>query len=245
MISVPDTASPRPRASRITAAVVLLGVFSAGAARAEGDLLWAGYLGFTTDRVVRGLSWTAGRPSAQIGGEVEWQREWFAGFYLANVDYVESPRNPLDRHVELDVYAGYRKAYDNFAWDATVVRYNYPGDSRYDYYEGSVGIHYLDKYSLLVNRSFEALSPLDAGGSVEFRASHHATGRLSFTGGVGYRHYKRQSWDFVYADAGVALLLGPVTLDLRAYTTFDEDDYFYTSQAGGDRIVFSITFGGN
>jgi uncharacterized protein (TIGR02001 family) len=96
---------------------------------------------FATDYVFRGISQTDGNPAVQGNLGYDHRSGFYAGMWGSNVDDLIS-----NGSVEIDLYGGYTRGFDNLGLDFAVLYYAYPGDDasrpRSDYLEVFAGLDY-------------------------------------------------------------------------------------------------------
>ena len=94
---------------------------------------------FVSDYAFRGLSQTAENPTVQGGFDYEYlPAGLYAGTWGSGVDFE-------DASVEMDFYAGWRRAWDGLTVDLGAIYYAYPGaesDLNYDFWEVSAAAGY-------------------------------------------------------------------------------------------------------
>ena len=88
----------------ITAAP-LLHVLPASAEETKKDWTIAGNVGATTDYVFRGVSQSAEKPAVQANIDVAY-KQFYAGIFFSNVDFVGQAPGPGVGVAEVDYYAG-------------------------------------------------------------------------------------------------------------------------------------------
>src|SRR5688572_11170604 len=92
----------------------------------------AGSVALTSDYPFRGVSQTAGDPALQAGLEYSAGAGFYAGAWGSNIRWLSdlsTPAAPISSSLELDVYAGYRRALGEHAsLDIGAIGYVFPGD---------------------------------------------------------------------------------------------------------------------
>lgn len=220
--------------------VALLGLVASPLAAAAG---FGATLGASSDNVFRGVSESAGDPSAQAGAHYAWDSGAFAGLRGATV----KPRVTYGTRdtVELDAFAGYGTAWGD-AWNvrALLVQYDYPWSDprRPGYAEVALGATWRGRLTLSV-----ALSPgkpgrggrRDPAYDYELALRWPLAGRLSLDAGVGYYDLRRV-YDIAYAywSAGVSRTWRQATLGI-AWIGADAEARDAYGDLAEDRIVAS------
>jgi uncharacterized protein (TIGR02001 family) len=117
-------------------------VVMTGAAQAAGlSSTWT----ITTDYDFRGITQTAHDAALQGSVDYAWATGFSVGAWVSNINF----DNCCDEKVELDLYGGYSKSFDNgFGFTVNGVYYTYPGSSygpglpNLSYWEANVGGSY-------------------------------------------------------------------------------------------------------
>jgi uncharacterized protein (TIGR02001 family) len=79
---------------------------------------------FTTDYDFRGISQTAKNPALSASVDYGWDSGFSVGAWASNLDFGDI----ADEKIELDVYGGYSKSFENgWSWTANGIYYAYPG----------------------------------------------------------------------------------------------------------------------
>lgn len=196
----------------------------------------------TTDYVWRGSTQTRGNPAAQAGFKVSGESGLYLSAWGSNVEF--GPGS--DAGSELDIAAGWRGHLGrNWALDAGIVRYHYPGTVRdLDWTELNGTLTYRDNYWASAGWSDQALG-YDAQGlytllGARLPISRHI--RLEATLGhyflddavlarSGYTHGSLSAvWAF---DAAFEVRLTAHATDARAESIFGHD-------AAGNRIELAL-----
>jgi uncharacterized protein (TIGR02001 family) len=105
-------------------------------------------VGFYSNYVFRGISYTNNRPAIQGGFDYTTPSGWYVGTYGTNVsnddltDFKQTPPAP-NRNVsmEWDLYGGYNgKINDDLTWSAGLLNFGYPGSTHLDTLEANASI---------------------------------------------------------------------------------------------------------
>ena len=115
-------------ASRTTIAFALLLACAPPSARAGTS----GSVALTSDYLFRGVSQTATDSALQAGVEYSADAGFYAGAWGSNISWLSdlsTQEAPVSSSLELDVYAGYRRALgERASLDVGAIGYFYPGD---------------------------------------------------------------------------------------------------------------------
>lgn len=99
----------------------------------------SGNAGLVSDYIFRGVTQTSENPTVQGGFDYEYVPAGvYAGTWASGVDFE-------DASVEVDLYGGWRRAWDQLTVDFGAIYYGYPGaedDLNYDYWEASAAAGY-------------------------------------------------------------------------------------------------------
>ena len=168
---------------------------------------------------------------------------FFAGGFVANVEYAAERYFREPRELELNVYAGYQWQGRDWSTNLQISHYVYPDiEISYDYSLATVNFALRDRYFLALGSSDDYLGLF--GRSYEARAGvalplPHAlelginTGRFEATE-IGDTKYS-------FWDLGISRVLGRYALDLR-YHGNDYDGESLYGDAGDHRFVLSVAY---
>jgi len=222
----------------------LLAWASAGAAAADE---FHGYLTVTTDYVFRGISQSNEEPSLQAGLDYAHEGGFFAGLFIAGIDYPQSPYLPDQGSYELDAYVGFsRPAGRDFSWDIALLHYGYPDSEASDssYQELGFNLHYRDVVRLGATVSEDARNGGAGAWTVELELRRALSDHFEISGTLGRYTFSRSDWgDYLYWDVGVSATRGPWTFDLRAFGTSDEAESLAKPRLIRDRVTASVSLG--
>jgi uncharacterized protein (TIGR02001 family) len=216
-------------------------------AYAEGVQVVSGSLGGTSDFVFRGLSLTRGKPAAQASLDIEFQREFYAGAFVATADPNPGPSPP----VEMDFWAGrYWRMSEDFSGDLRLSQYAYPDDPRkknYDRTELTATFGYRNRLfaAAIYSPNTEAVGSTggyDKGNAWALELSGRHALNENFTISAGFGHY---GLDEVYHDSynyWNATLIGtfrPFELQLAYLGISSNADEHFTADSVGDRVALT------
>jgi uncharacterized protein (TIGR02001 family) len=200
-----------------------------------------GYVTLATAYWKRGLAQNEGA-SAQAGIDFEHRSGFYAGGWVANVDFAREYNQNEPRRVEADIYTGYHKRQQQWSWNVGLGHYVYPGTAvNYDYNEVSAtfGIRerffytaaYADSYYGLWRSSFnqEVSVAFPLRGNFEIGA---AAGKFKVSGNV---------LDVTYWNVGVSKLVRRLAIDVRYYDgNYPSVSYF--GDPDGNHLVLSLSY---
>jgi uncharacterized protein (TIGR02001 family) len=223
---------------------VLLALAGAGAAHADE---FHGYATATTDYVFRGISQSNEGPSLQAGLDYASPGGFFAGLFVAGIDYPETRFRADSGNVEWDGYVGYsRPAGRDFAWDIALIHYDYPQSEADDtsYQELGFNLHYRDVARFGVTASDDARSSGASAWTAELELRLALGGHFLASGTLGHYAFSRSDWrDYRYFDLGLSATRGAWTFDLRWFGTSDEAESIAGPRLTRDRVVASVSIG--
>jgi uncharacterized protein (TIGR02001 family) len=132
------------KASPLLALVLAALVAALAPCAARGEVVPAGFVGVTSDYVLRGVSLSNGQPALQGDLHLSLSGGWSAGFWSSQVRLV-----PHSVSAELDAYLQWHGAVsEDFDLSAVVTHYSYPGDPRpvsYSYDELGTSLSWRDE----------------------------------------------------------------------------------------------------
>jgi len=217
----------------------------------------------TTDYVSRGISYSHEDPAIQGTFDYAHPCGGFAGIWASSWD-----DGGYSNDIELGYYAGYAGAVGNLDYSLSANYYNYPGakddGAEFDYIEfvGSashtiesplpaelgLGISYSPEYSgeegTMLYNNFIAEILLPKSFSLGFEV-----GRMDVDGdkttGNGMGLDGQDGYDYIHWRVGISSVLKGFGLDLSYHSTNEKEffEHFYGFDAGGDRIVFTMSRG--
>jgi uncharacterized protein (TIGR02001 family) len=228
------------RAARRSLAL-LLGLLATLPAGAAG---FGATLGASSDNVFRGISESAGDPSAQAGAYYAWDSGAFAGLRAATI----KPRVTYGTRdtVELDAYAGYGTAWgDDWNVRAMLVRYDYPWSNprRPGYDELALAATWRGQLTLSAAAAPDKPGPgdwRDRAYDYELALRWPVGGALSLDAGAGYYDLRRTyGIAYAYWSAGVTCAWKQATFAL-AWIGADGDARDGYGEAADPRVVASV-----
>lgn len=226
----------------LSALLLALACDSAESQLPEGNLRLA--LLLASDYRHNGLSQTDSDTAARVSLDYSRAAGWFAGGYLANVEYAAEKNFREPRDLEVNVYGGYEWRRADWATNVQLSRYVYPGASvDYDYNEASANFAFRDRWFLELGTSDDYLGVF--GTSYRYRAGFAlpiaASLELGVNGGE-FRATEVFNTRYGFWDAGLSRIVGRFALDLR----YHDNSYYgwsiYGSTGEDDRWVLSATF---
>jgi len=200
-----------------------------------------GYLTLSTAYWKRGLAQNQG-PSAQAGIDYEHRNGFYAGGWLANVDFAREYNQDEPRRIEADIYAGYHKRQQQWSWNVGLGHYVYPGTAvNYDYNEVSAtfGIRERFFYTAAYADSYYGLwrSSLNHEVSLAFPLR----GNFEIGAAVGKFKVGGDVLDLTYWNVGVSKLVRRLAIDLRYYDgNYPSVSYFGDPNA--NKLVLSLSY---
>jgi uncharacterized protein (TIGR02001 family) len=104
-------------------------------------------ISLATDYRQNGLSQNYGKPSWRLAVDYEHDSGFFAGGFLANVEYEAEASRRTPRDLQADFYAGYVWRGSEWTTSVSMSRYIYPDiDFRYDYTLATASASFRDRY---------------------------------------------------------------------------------------------------
>lgn len=233
--------------SRILWWVALVGSYAAFVpevpAQLSGDNLGA-YLTLGSDYRNRGLSQTGEDASVQIGIDYQHDSGFFAGGWVANVEFAAEQRIRSDpRDLEFDYYAGYQRQLDDWSLTGTLVHYSFPGASvSYDYSEVFGNIGYRERIFLNISYTDSLLSHNQSALNYELSVALPLPWSMELGAALGsFESDDVVGGDFAHWHLGVSKLVGRLVLDLRYHDT-DYDFVTHLGDPASERWVFSLSY---
>lgn len=227
--------------------VVLSGIAWSGSCRiADADELH-GYLTVGSDYVFRGISQSNDQPAVQGGLDYSHRSGMFAGIFIAPVEFPDNSFGEDLRDTEFDVYLGYRRELGgDWAWDAALLHYGYPGSGDFDYAydELALNLHYRDSARFGATISENAISGQSTGWTVEVELRRPLGARAQYSGSLGRYEFERADWgDYYYWDLGLSTTVGALVFDLRYFDTSSEAASVAGTPLTRARLVASLSIG--
>jgi len=190
-----------------------------------------------------GLSATASGPVARFAADYEHQSGFFAGGFLANVEYYAERYYKTPRDYQVNVYAGYIRRGTTWTTSVSASRYVYPGISfRYDYTQLAVNASFRDRLFFGAGHSDNFLS-------IDRTAYHYHAGvalpaKWDLEIGINagrFRSSELFGTEYSFWDIGVSRALRRFAFDLRYHdNTYDRSTIL--GDGGGDRWVLSVAY---
>ncbi len=176
----------------------------------------------TTDYRQRGLTQSDHNVAYQGLLEHEFTNGLFFGIWSSSVDFGSFD----NRYLELDYFAGFgRRLSPNFAFDVSVTRYTYHGDSgrvNYDSTEYMASIYVGDRWLFSTGVADNWLSLDEATNFVEGSYRYPLPLKLTLDATLGLQTMPKPFPDYTYGELGISRPIGPV--DVRVgYATVDDD----------------------
>jgi uncharacterized protein (TIGR02001 family) len=197
-----------------------------------------------SDYFDRGLRQTGAGPALRIAADFTHGSGFFAGGFIANVEYQIESAFSRPRDTQLNVYAGYERRGRNWTAAVMLSRYRYPDlVISYDYTQIAatagfrdrffVGAAYADDWLGIGGSSYRydvgATLPLERNFELGATLGRMHTGAL-FLGG-----------SFTYWDVGVSKVIDRFALDLRYHqATLDRPTLL--GSPDGERWALSVTY---
>jgi uncharacterized protein (TIGR02001 family) len=225
--------------SIVCIALAILPGRSALAQRAESSLHAA--LTLMSDYKHAGLSQSGSEPAAKLSVDYAHRSGFFAGGFLANVEYAAEYGSATPRDLQLDVYAGYEWRGSRWSANAIVSRYLYPDiDIRYDYTQTSLNAGFRDRYFFGASYSRNFFS-IDRP-AYQYYAGAAVPLPQDMELGINLGRYRSSGlFSYTFWDIGISKTLRRFALDFR----YHDNTYDRTTRLGdghGDRWVFSVSY---
>lgn len=224
------------RLPRLVAATAAAALLLAGHARA-GDL--SGSAALTTDYVWRGSTQSDGGPAAQAGFKLAADSGFYGSVWGSSVDFPAVP----DASTELDITLGWgRSLGENWAVDANVLRYVYPGTQGLDWNEVNATATYRQSVWLGVGHSTNALALHDRGTYAQVGGKHAFGERFRVEGGIAHYALGGAAVDgYSHAWAsGVWTLRGATELRATLHDTDDRARALFGDDFAGRRVELAL-----
>jgi uncharacterized protein (TIGR02001 family) len=205
----------------LSASLASLLVGGCGPAVANSDAIpFSASVTLASDYMLRGFSQTKGNPALQGGIAWTGPSGWMAGAWGSSVDFVDEDLPSDGAHVELDTYVGHSWSLsERLAFDATLIRYTYPGTVpgvSYDYNELIFGFHAGDRVSATMIYSNDAFGTAQPALLYEIAAQYPLPHGLELSGRLGYYDLDQAFGSgYAYYGIGLAKSFGRLTLEWR------------------------------
>lgn len=190
-----------------------------------------------------GLSQSDGQASLRVSLDYEHGSGFFAGGFVASVDYAAEAGRRTPRDLQTNLYAGYAWRGAQWAASASVSRYIYPGiDFRYDYTLTTLSASFRDRYFISASRTSNLLSLERSATHVEIGAAFPWSWDLEL--GINAGRFRARDFfdtDYSHWDVGLSKIVGRFALDLRFHSN-TADAVTILGDPGGERWVFSAAY---
>jgi uncharacterized protein (TIGR02001 family) len=221
-------------------ALSLLAVTGAAQAQAAESSL-SFNVGATTDYRYRGISQSRLKPAVQGGIDFADKSGFYVGAWASSIKWVKDAGG--DTNMELDIYAGYKGAVGDVAYDVGFLRYQYSGNklgqvedyananTNEIYAAGTMGPVTL-KYSHAISNIF---SFIDSKNSyyVDLSGTFDLGSGFSLVPHVGYQSIKNSStWSYTDYSLTLGKDLGNGLSATAAWVATDADKTLYVTPAG-------------
>jgi uncharacterized protein (TIGR02001 family) len=189
-----------------------------------------------------GLSQTDSGAAARVSLDYERAGGFFAGGYVANVDYAieDSFREP--REIELNVYGGYQWRPADWSVNFLLAHYVYPDIAvDYDYTEAGANFAFRDRWFLDLAQGDDYLGVF--GTSYRYRAGMALPIVSNLELGLNAGEFRATEvfhTRYGFWDIGLSRLIGRFALDLRYHDNSYYGASFYGATGSDERWVFSV-----
>lgn len=133
-------------------------------------------LTFASDYVSKGQTQTDGKPNIQGYVEFGLFDDFYAGVNLTNVSFPSTPWGLSDPSLEVDVFAGVRKAWGAASLDAGAVYYYYPGELKVNELAPGSPVSNFDMWEFYAIPGYKISDTLDIGATVYVTPDFSGTG---------------------------------------------------------------------
>ncbi len=244
------------------AAVAALTMGTPARAEEERQFTYSFNIGAVSDYMFRGFSQRDDKPAIQGGADIGYGI-FYAGVWASNVD-----ENFVATSTEIDLYAGIKPVLGPVTFDFGVIYYGYPSQDSALAVDFAGNVVDVDYYELKAAANMSPFTNATAGVNFFYSPDYSFETGDSFTveGTVGYT--LPQMWvftptisalighqtvdevfafetngiffnDITYWNAGVALAVEKMTIDLRYYGS-DRDVDVAGATSTDDRFVFGV-----
>ena len=191
-----------------------------------------------------GLSQTDGDTAARISVDYARAAGWFAGSYLANVEFTAERYFSEPRDIEVNVYGGYEWRRADWSTNVQLARYVYPDASvNYDYSEAGANFAFRDRWFLELGASDDYLGVF--GTSYRYRGGLALPILANLELGVNAGKFRASEvfhTRYGFWDVGLSRIVGRFALDLRYHDNSYPGSSIYGATGEDDRWVLSATF---
>jgi uncharacterized protein (TIGR02001 family) len=218
------------RAGEIGLLALLLGpgCGSAAAQLPQGNVQLA--LLLASDYRHNGLSQTDSDSAARVSIDYARASGWFAGGFIANVEYAAEAAFREPRELEINVYGGHEWRRSRWSTNLQLARYLYPDIAvDYDYSELSANFGFRDRWFLEVGAGDDYLGVFGTSYRYGGGLALPIAGKLELGINAGeFRATEIYHTRYGYWDAGLTRVVGRFALDLR----YHDNSYYGTSIYG-------------
>ncbi|MGW8368559.1 MAG: TorF family putative porin [Gammaproteobacteria bacterium] len=190
-----------------------------------------------------GLSQSDSGPAAKLAFDYAHHSGFFAGGFLANVEYAAEYGSTTPRNLQVNAYAGYQWRSSQWSANAIVSRYIYPDiEVRYDYTQTAINFGLRDRYFVGASYSKNFFS-IDRS-AYQYYAGITIPLRSKLEVGINigrFRSRELSNTSYTFWDIGLSRAFRQFAVDLR----YHENTYGRTTRLGdgnGDRWVLSVSY---
>ena len=199
----------------------------------------------SSDYVFRGVSQTLGDPTIQGGFDISHSSGIFIGTWASNVDFSEGGPDDDQADIEVDLYAGIAlPVTDDFAVDATVIYYMYPGTASgvdLDYTEFIAALHYKEYLTATFAYSGDTFATGEDGFYYKIAGAAPLPYDFTLTGAFGvYDLDKLYGETYTNWNIGLERSFGNFTAAVNYYDT-DNDGQIIFGKTADSRVTVSLT----
>lgn len=196
-----------------------------------------------SDYFSHGLTQTDGDGSWRLAADYTHVSGFFAGGFIANVEYgyESSFRSPRD--LQIGYYAGFQAGANDWKINVAASRYRYPDLVRsYDFSQLLVNAAYRDRFHLGAVYSDEWLGVGGRGYGYELGITQPLEWNLELGVSIGRMHLNRfLGSSYTYWDAGLTRVANRFAVDFR-YHNASLDRATLLGSPHGDRWVLSVSY---
>ena len=198
----------------------------------------------SSDYFAHGLSQANGGPAWRVAADYQHPRGYFAGGYLANVEYPTEALWRRPREHQIAFYGGYRTGGTDWSANVMLSRYRYPGLAfSYDYTLLSTGAAYRNRFFLNIGYSPDWLGRYGSGHTASVGFAQPLGWDLELGANAGRVDIAALTTAGRYSfwDVGVSKLIDRFAIDLR-YHASTADGISWLGDPGGNRWVLSLGY---
>jgi uncharacterized protein (TIGR02001 family) len=207
----------------------------------EGDFRVA--LLLASDYRHNGLSQTDGESAARVSIDYARASGWFAGAFVANVEYAAESEFREPRELEVNVYGGREWRLRSWSTNVQLARYVYPDIAvDYDYTEASANFGFRDRWFLELGASDDYLGVFGTSYRYGGGLALPMAGKLELGINAGeFRATEVYHTRYGYWDAGLTRIVGRFALDLRYHDNSYYGGSLYGSTGEDEQWVLSAS----